>query len=117
MGGQTSTASAVRAAVDRARAVVHEADTHEELNKLAEELRDYISQMLPIAQNQTDRMWRGSREWYVLTSRLNGISTEAQQPLAASKLAAHVQVRLLALDCEWLFMRYGTDLPTESPTR
>ncbi|WP_046500827.1 DUF6415 family natural product biosynthesis protein [Streptomyces odonnellii] len=117
-GGQAdTTTSAVRAAVDRARAVGYGAGSHEELNKLATELRGYIAQMLPVAQAQADHMWHGSREWHVLTSRLHGIATEAKRPLALGKLAAHAQVRLLALDCEWLSMRYGTDLPTADPTR
>ncbi|WP_046500822.1 DUF6415 family natural product biosynthesis protein [Streptomyces odonnellii] len=117
-GGQAdTTTSAVRAAVDKARAVGYGTGSHEELNKLATELRGYITQLLPVAQARADHMWHGSREWYVLTSRLHGITTEVERPLAVAKLAAHVQVRLLALDCEWLSMWYGTDLPTADPTR
>ncbi|MGW6744193.1 DUF6415 family natural product biosynthesis protein [Streptomyces sp. NPDC055025] len=93
-----------------AQAAGHGAGAHEELAGLATDLRAYATEMLPAAQAQVDQMWRGSREWYVLGSRLHNISTDAEQPLAGGTLAAHVQVRLLALDCEWLLTRYGVDL-------
>ncbi|MFE4175079.1 DUF6415 family natural product biosynthesis protein [Streptomyces sp. NPDC056909] len=107
---QTDAASAVQAAIDRARAVGYRAGTQEELDRLTTDLRAYATEMLPVAQAQVDQMWHGSREWYVLSSRLHNISTDAEQPLAGGTLAAHVQVRLLALDCEWLLTRYGVDL-------
>ncbi|MEV0034667.1 DUF6415 family natural product biosynthesis protein [Streptomyces sp. NPDC050804] len=111
MGRQTDATSAVQAAIDRARAVGYRAGTQEELDRLTTDLRAYATEMLPVAQAQVDQMWRGSREWYVLSSRLHSISTDAEQPLAGGTLAAHVQVRLLALDCEWLLTRYGTPRP------
>ncbi|WP_405985798.1 DUF6415 family natural product biosynthesis protein [Streptomyces sp. NBC_00872] len=111
MGRQTDATSAVQAAIDRARAVGYRAGTQEELDRLTTDLRAYATEMLPVAQAQVDQMWRGSREWYVLSSRLHSISTDAEQPLAGGTLAAHVQVRLLALDCEWLLTRYGTTRP------
>lgn len=117
MGRQSDATGAVQTAIDKARVVGHGAGTHEELEGLAAELRGHVAQMLPVAQARADRMWRGSREWYVLALRLNGISTEAERPLAISKLAAHVQVRLLALDCEWLLTRYGGDLPAKESAR
>ncbi|MFD8965016.1 DUF6415 family natural product biosynthesis protein [Streptomyces sp. NPDC059568] len=117
MGRQTSAISAVQTTIDKARAVGYRAGTHEELDSLATELRDHVAQMLPVAQDRTDRMWHGSREWYVLATRLSSISSEAEQSLATGKLAAHVQVRLLALDCEWLLTRYGADLPGQEPPR
>ncbi|MFE7127977.1 DUF6415 family natural product biosynthesis protein [Streptomyces sp. NPDC057617] len=117
MGRETDAASAVQIAIDRARVVGHGACTHEELDRLAGELRGHITQLLPVAQARADRLWRGSREWYVLAARLNSISTEVEEPLAASRLAAHVQVRLLALDCAWLLTRYDADLPEQEPAR
>ncbi|MEV7678664.1 DUF6415 family natural product biosynthesis protein [Streptomyces sp. NPDC088341] len=107
MSRQTDATSAVRTAIDRARAVGYEAGTHEELDRLATDLRAYATEMLPVAEAQTERMWHGSREQYVISSRLKSISTEAEQPLATGILAAHAQVRLLALDCEWLLTHYG----------
>ncbi|MYZ36508.1 MULTISPECIES: DUF6415 family natural product biosynthesis protein [unclassified Streptomyces] len=61
MGRQTSTISAVQTTIDKARAVGYRAGTHEELDSLATELRDHVAQMLPVARDRTDRMWRGSR--------------------------------------------------------
>ncbi|WP_066950860.1 DUF6415 family natural product biosynthesis protein [Streptomyces lushanensis] len=115
MGRQTDATSAARSAIDRARGVGYRAGTHEELDLLATDLRAYVTEMLPVAQAQAERMWHGSREWYVLNSRLHSISTEAEQPLATGTLAAHVQVRLLALDCEWLLTHFATTHPTHGP--
>ncbi|MFF3754557.1 DUF6415 family natural product biosynthesis protein [Streptomyces sp. NPDC002018] len=111
MGRQADATSAVRTVINRARAVGYRAGTHEELDRLATDLRGYATELLPAAQAEVERMWRGSREWYVLSSRLHSISTDAEQPLATGTLAAHVQVRLLALDCEWLLTRYGPPRP------
>ncbi|MGW6743800.1 DUF6415 family natural product biosynthesis protein [Streptomyces sp. NPDC055025] len=117
MGRQTNAKSAVQTAIDKARLVGYGAGTHEELDRLATDLRGHVAQILPVARAQVDQLWRGSREWYVLATRLNSISTDAEQPLATGKLAAHVQVRLLALDCEWLLTRYGEELPGEGTGR
>ncbi|WP_066955897.1 DUF6415 family natural product biosynthesis protein [Streptomyces lushanensis] len=106
-----------QATIARARAAECAAGGHEELAELAADLSVHIARLLPTARARVDEMWHGSREWYVLSTRLSSISAEAEQPLDTGTLAAHVQVRLRALDCEWLLTRYGADLHAEEPAR
>ncbi|MFE2745147.1 DUF6415 family natural product biosynthesis protein [Streptomyces scopuliridis] len=77
---------------------------------MADQLRAHIEALLPAAKAHTDQMWQGGSCWYSLTARLDAIRRGAKEEHAESRLAAHVQVSLLARDCKWLLGRYSESL-------
>ncbi|MGA4875799.1 DUF6415 family natural product biosynthesis protein [Streptomyces lydicamycinicus] len=81
---------------------------------LHETLRGHVNLLLPIARGDADRLWRGGTAWYQRAARLDGISRQAEQPLAIDPFAAMVQVQLLARDCEWL-LGQQTGVPGSTP--
>ncbi|MCL7380147.1 DUF6415 family natural product biosynthesis protein [Streptomyces sp. 35G-GA-8] len=96
--------------IDRARQVGSGTRTRDELAELAAALRAHIGELLPVARSGADRLWRGGTDWYRLTARLDSIQRHAGEELGDGVLATHVQVRLLALDCQWLLERHASDL-------
>ncbi|MGS2586550.1 DUF6415 family natural product biosynthesis protein [Streptomyces hebeiensis] len=100
---------AIQAALVRAADVGRAAGTIEQLQALADELRDYVRVLIPAAQAHADGLWKGGRDWYLLVSRIGTARRAAESDAApAGLLEAHVRVRLLATDCRWLLSEYGS---------
>ncbi|MFE4371464.1 DUF6415 family natural product biosynthesis protein [Streptomyces sp. NPDC056835] len=108
--GEGRTIARWQRTVDRARQVSSGTRTRDELSELAAALRGHIGELLPVARSRADRLWRGGTDWYRLTARLDSVQRHAEEELGDGVLAAHVQVRLLALDCQWLLERHASDL-------
>ncbi|MGW6598518.1 DUF6415 family natural product biosynthesis protein [Streptomyces sp. NPDC055036] len=106
---QTPTPGAVRATIDQAVSAGRGVGTLPDLTAIADQLRTHIEALLPAGRAHADQMWRGDTSWYSLTARLDRIENEIGEGLGTGVLGAHVQVRLLAVDCAWLLERYGTD--------
>ncbi|MEV6419907.1 DUF6415 family natural product biosynthesis protein [Streptomyces sp. NPDC051662] len=104
---QTPNLSAVRATIDQADAVGRSVGTLADLTDIADQLQAHIEALLPAARAHAEQMWRGDTPWYSLTARLDRIQNQIGEGLGAGVLGAHVQVRLLAIDCAWLLERYG----------
>ncbi|MGS2588115.1 DUF6415 family natural product biosynthesis protein [Streptomyces hebeiensis] len=100
---------AIQAALDRATDLGRATGTIEQLQTLADELRGHVRALLPAAQAHADRLWKGSREWYLLVSRIGNARRATETRTApAGVLEAHVRVQLLAMDCRWLLSEYGS---------
>lgn len=106
---QTPTPSAVRATIDQANVAGRGVGTLADLTDLADQLRAHIEGLLPAGRAHADQMWRGHTSWYSLTARLDRIQNQIGEGLGVGVLGAHVQVRLLAVDCAWLLERYGSE--------
>ncbi|MFD5748131.1 DUF6415 family natural product biosynthesis protein [Streptomyces sp. NPDC127033] len=113
----TVTARDIRASIDRGHAVLQGTSDREELMALADELRCHIDVLLPVARVAVDKLWRGGPDWISLTRRLDFIRNQSHGELGRTTLLAHINVRTLALDCEWLLREFGTDLAETEPTR
>lgn len=109
-------AGTIQAVIDQAHSLGRGIGARADLADLAGRLRTHITALLPAAQAHADQLWRGGTAWYTLVSRLDSIRHDAAEGLAAAPLAAHVQVRQLSLDCEWLLTRYGADPAGAEPT-
>ncbi|MFD5781125.1 DUF6415 family natural product biosynthesis protein [Streptomyces sp. NPDC126933] len=116
VGGLTATALTIQAVIDQAHSLGRGIGARADLADLAGRLRTHITALLPAAQAHADQLWRGGTAWYTLVSRLDSIRQDTAEGLAVAPLAAHVQVRQLSLDCEWLLTRYGADLAGAEPT-
>ncbi|MFE4370505.1 DUF6415 family natural product biosynthesis protein [Streptomyces sp. NPDC056835] len=106
---QTLTLSAVRATIDQADAAGRGVGSRADLAGIADQLRAHIEELLPIGRAHAEQMWRGDTSWYSLTARLDRIQNQIGEGLGVEVLGAHVQVRLLAVDCQWLLERYGSE--------
>ncbi|MFD5114621.1 DUF6415 family natural product biosynthesis protein [Streptomyces sp. NPDC058391] len=109
-------ADTIQAVIDQAHSLGRGTGARADLADLAGRLRTHITALLPAAQAHADQLWRGGTAWYTLVSRLDSIRQDTAEGLAVAPLAAHVQVRQLSLDCEWLLTRYGADLAGAEPT-
>ncbi|WP_158795002.1 DUF6415 family natural product biosynthesis protein [Streptomyces sp. NRRL S-337] len=79
------------------------------LAELEEELRGHVAALLPVARASAQRLWPSSIEAHRLTARLDGIERQAELGPAVDVFTAHVQVQLLARDCQWLLTRYTAE--------
>ncbi|RYJ26495.1 hypothetical protein CU044_3788 [Streptomyces sp. L-9-10] len=107
---QTPTLSAVQATIDQADAAGRGVGTRTDLAGIADQLQAHIKALLPAGRAHAAQMWRGDTSWYSLTARLDRIQNQIGEGLGEGVLGAHVQVRLLAVDCQWLLERYGSEL-------
>ncbi|WP_432002995.1 DUF6415 family natural product biosynthesis protein [Streptomyces sioyaensis] len=80
-----------------------------ELEHLEEALRGHIALLLPDARTAARRLWHGSIEAHRITARLDDIARQTRQGLGQGPLSAHVQVRQLARDCQWLLTRRAAE--------
>ncbi|MFI0220180.1 DUF6415 family natural product biosynthesis protein [Streptomyces lydicus] len=69
---------------------------------LWETLLGHVALLLPDVRVASGRLWRGGTDWYQQAARLDSVTQQAEQALAANPLAALVQLQLLARDCDWL---------------
>ncbi|MFD7223535.1 DUF6415 family natural product biosynthesis protein [Streptomyces sp. NPDC059892] len=106
-----------QSSIDQARQVTSGTRSRDELSELAAALRGHIAELLPTARAEAGRLWRGGTDWYRLTARLDSIQRHAARALGTGVLTAHVHVRLLALDCQWLLEHYAPDPAGADPTR
>lgn len=98
----------MRRTIDRVLVLRSSPLTHTELEELEELLRGHIEVILPEALERTDRLWRGSREWYLGRSTLGNIAHNVRLGLGDGPLANYAHVTRLARDCDWL-LRGHTD--------
>ncbi|MFD5747657.1 DUF6415 family natural product biosynthesis protein [Streptomyces sp. NPDC127033] len=118
MSGPAATVDEIRAVIDRAHAAGLGTGSRGDLTDLAWLLQRHIEgSLLPAARADADRMWRGGTDWISLTGRLDRISRLASEGLRQGVLGAHVHVRTLAVDCQWLLERYGQELAGTGATR
>ncbi|MFJ9031094.1 DUF6415 family natural product biosynthesis protein [Streptomyces sp. NPDC102274] len=106
---QTPNLNAVRATINQADAAGHGVGTRADLTDIANQLQAHIEALLPAGRAHAAQMWRGGQCWYSLTARLDRIQNQIGEGLGVGVLGAHVQVRLLAVDCQWLLERYGSE--------
>ncbi|MFE6741438.1 DUF6415 family natural product biosynthesis protein [Streptomyces tubercidicus] len=79
-----------------------------DLNALVEldnELREHIALLLPKECETTRHVAPADAEAHRLRARLAGIGRQTRLPLPRAGLLVHVQVQLLARDCQWLLAR------------
>ncbi|MEU7178702.1 MULTISPECIES: DUF6415 family natural product biosynthesis protein [Streptomyces] len=89
--------------------VLSRADGRLDLSELAELetiLAGHIALLLPYVAAESDHLRPRSGEWYRQKAHLRGIERQVQQGLGDGVLSAHVQVRQLARDCQWLLERH-----------
>lgn len=89
------------AAISRGRHAGRSALSMQELADLAEELRGQIQLLLP-ARHAVVRLWPEGPEWHRHQARLKSIEQTLGDGLGDTLFSAHVQVQLMARDCEWL---------------
>ncbi|MGX1852071.1 DUF6415 family natural product biosynthesis protein [Streptomyces sp. NPDC055299] len=97
----------MRYTISRARGQSSVPLHHDELTELESELRGHIDRLLPAVRESVDKLWHGGTVWHQRISRLDGIERQVGQGLGAGVLSAHVQVQLLAKDCQWLIDHQG----------
>lgn len=78
-----------------------------EMDARADALCGYIADLLPAAKAMADRMWRGSGTWYLLASRISEIEHQVARGLGDDAFGAHVRLRTLAFDTQWLLTHHG----------
>ncbi|MFI2257633.1 DUF6415 family natural product biosynthesis protein [Streptomyces tubercidicus] len=79
------------------------------LVELDEELREHIALLLPEACETARHLAPADADVHRLRTRLSGIDQEARLPLPRVVFLAHVQVQLLARDCQWLLARHTAE--------
>ncbi|GGV01672.1 hypothetical protein GCM10010211_81210 [Streptomyces albospinus] len=96
----------MRRSIDRALVLRSQPLEHAELEHLEALLRGHIEVILPDALERTDRLWRGSQQWYLNRSTLGKIANNARFGLGDEPMRNWVQVSQLARDCGWLLERH-----------
>jgi hypothetical protein len=95
------------------RALVVRRDTpRAEKAALAHDLAAYITRLLPAGRAAGERMWRGGFLWYQLTNRLDSIERQAATGLGDPEAGPGAGVdrpRALAMDTQWLMIRFGPE--------
>ncbi|WP_399123440.1 DUF6415 family natural product biosynthesis protein [Streptomyces sp. N2A] len=74
-----------------------------------EELRGHVALLLSEARKAARHLELGSIEAQRLKDRLEAVERNAQQGLGDGRLSAHVQVRQLARDCQYLLLFLHTE--------
>ncbi|MCZ1013925.1 DUF6415 family natural product biosynthesis protein [Streptomyces noursei] len=98
----------MRRTIDRALVLRSSQLDRAELEELEELLRGHIEVILPEALERTERLWHGSREWYLARSTLGTIAHSVRLGLGDGLLANYAHVTRLARDCQWI-LRGHTD--------
>lgn len=96
----------MRRTIDRALVLRSKPLEVEELEHLEALLRGHIEVILPDALERTDRLWHGSREWYLNATTLSRIANNARTGLGMQPMRNWVHVARLARDCDWLLRGY-----------
>lgn len=76
--------------------------THDDLARLGTALRSHMQLLFPRAKDATDRLWRGSTQWYDARTRLDYLRRHMAEPLGVTTKTAQQQVTRLAHGCAWL---------------
>ncbi|MDT0459632.1 DUF6415 family natural product biosynthesis protein [Streptomyces sp. DSM 41527] len=79
------------------------------LVELYNELCEHIGFLLPKPCETTRHAAPADAEAHRLRARLAGIGRQARLPLPRAGLLVHVQVQLLARDCQWLLARHTAE--------
>ncbi|RDG34543.1 DUF6415 family natural product biosynthesis protein [Streptomyces corynorhini] len=103
----TALAPAIRAAIDEAAALTRVRPSPTELAEVADRLRAHIDALLPAAEEDAGRLWRGGVDWISRRGHLDRIRDRRHSDLAVGPRAARLAVADLRRDCEWLLERYG----------
>jgi Family of unknown function (DUF6415) len=101
-----ATTEDIRATIDEAEAIHRGPGDRITMEALADRLRRHIEQLLPAAQAEAAQLWKGSREWFSLRSRLAQIEHESAQDLGTTALSPFMRIAQLTSDCRWLLTRY-----------
>ncbi|MFF2807675.1 DUF6415 family natural product biosynthesis protein [Streptomyces sp. NPDC058000] len=79
------------------------------LNDLEQELRGHIALLLPEVRESARQLRPSSIEAHRLKARLDGIERQTSRGLGQGVLSAHIQVRQLARDCQYLLARHTAE--------
>lgn len=79
------------------------------LVELDKELREHIALLLPKACEPARPPAPADSEAHRLRARLSGIDQQTRPPRPRAAFLAHVQVQLLARDCQWLLARHTAE--------
>ncbi|QHC23159.1 DUF6415 family natural product biosynthesis protein [Streptomyces sp. GS7] len=97
----------MRRTIDRALVLRSKPLVRTELEELEGLLRGHIEVILPDAVQRTERLWRGSREWYLDRSTLGTVANNVRLGLGDEPMGNYVHVTRLARDCGWLLSRHA----------